>query len=174
MPRLCIVQGCNNKVYAKLYCIYHQFKRKQFGGDLYQEKTDKLPMKLPKKQTRIPRRTKERATDEKYYAIQAREFFDNAVINGTNICVFCGKKVTNFEGLHHWRGRVGQMLLDSQWWSVVHNLCHAYKWHTMTLEQLQREEWYSSFLVRLKEKDIEAYNKLLARGEKTILFKDEE
>ena len=144
--------------------------RRMAGGDLY-NKTSK-PRSTPK--AKIPRRTKERASDEKYYAVQAKEFFDEAVINQTNRCIFCGEWVNSFQGLHHWRGRKNQMLLDKKWWSVVHNECHAYKWHTMTLEQLQREPWYESFLIRLKEKDPKAFRKLLAKADKNILFKDED
>ena len=167
MPKICQADKCKSNCFGGGYCKYHQYLRRMKGGDQYQHK---LPHKLPNK---LPRRTKHRADDERYYAVQAKEFFEDAVNNGTNHCVFCGEKVTKFEGLHHWRGRTNDYLLDNKYWSVVHNDCHLF-YHRATVEQMKQQTWYDAFMVRLKAKDIESYNKQINRSQKEILFKDED
>jgi hypothetical protein len=128
------------------------------------QKGDQFKRKAP-----IARRTPKRDKDERYYNVQAREFFDVAVKNGTNTCIFCGEKVKTFQGLHHWRGRTGDYLLDKRWWSIVHNEHHVDCFHMMRYEVLSTQPWFESFLTRLKLFDptLELYNKVIKRGEKS-------
>lgn len=165
MPHTC--KDCNSDVFGGGYCKYHQWKRNLFGGDKYKTKSATNTPYKP-----IPRRTKERAIDEKYYAVQAKEFFDDAIKSETNICVFCGEKVTKYEGLHHWKGRTNDYLLDKQWWSTVHNDCHSF-YHRATVEQMKEKSWFDSYMSRLRAKSEELYLKEINKSQKNILFSEE-
>lgn len=157
----CKKQGCANAVFSHLYCRIHQWMR---TDDKY---------KKQKEHARIKRRTPKREKDERYYAEQAREFFEES----NKICVFCGKRVDVFQGLHHWFGRTNNYLLDKRWWSVVHNDCHVYKWHRMTVAQVK--EWlgleYENFLSRLKQIDPSLWEKQTGKTGKLnpTLFDDD-
>jgi len=165
--KICKELNCDNSVFGGDYCKYHQYRRSMQGGDKY-----KAGGRIKSKPRR---RTPKREKDERYYAVQAREFFEES----DKICIFCGVGVTKFQGLHHWKGRTNDYLLDKQWWSVVHNKCHVYIFHRCTSEQLQEQWWYEEFVARLKIKSIELYNKITGRGEKIhrlnpLPFKEEE
>jgi len=164
----CLAEGCKNNVFSHLYCKFHQYMRRMWGGDLYnakssQKRTNKPPLR--ESGYKIPRRSKKRDTQEKYYVEQAKEFFQDAVNNGTNICIFCGQKVTKFQGLHHWKGRVGKYLLDKLWWSVVHNDCHLF-YHRSTIAQL-KSEFGDAFFERLKLFSTDLWEVIINRENKT-------
>jgi hypothetical protein len=158
--KTCSFDGCSNPVFGGGFCKYHQYARKMQGGDQHKRKP-------------IKRRTEKRAKDERYYKDQAKEFFDES----DKRCVFCGKTVETFQGLHHWKGRTNDYLLDKRWWSVVHNDCHVYKWHRFTVAQLK--EWlggeYENFLRRLKLIDSSLWEKQTGKTGKLTpnLFDDE-
>jgi len=178
MPRTCSADSCKNNVFSHGFCQYHGYMRRMKGGDLYQKRTDKLPMKLPKKQTRIPRESKKRREEHIHYSegckLLEQELRD---ANGGRICdFFTGREIKGFVTWHHLLGRSGDYYLDKDLLVPAENDendGHLF-YHRATLEQLMAKEWYQGFLIRLKSKSIEAYNKEMRRGEKTILFKDEE
>jgi hypothetical protein len=153
MPHTCKEINCNSNCFGGGYCAYHQYIRRKRGGDLYKPKTRQKPIK---------KRSEKRAKDERYYSVQAKEFYNES----NKKCVFCGGDVKRFQGLHHWKGRTNDYLLDKKWWSVVHNVCHVDKFHRMTTGQLQLEPWYNDFLGRLKEIDISLYNKQIDKKNK--------
>jgi hypothetical protein len=128
--------------------------RKKQSGDLFKRKTP------------IKKRSKKRAKDERQYKDQAREFFDEAVKKGTNICVFCGDKVTRFEGLHHLKGRTNDYLKDKEWWRTVHNQCHVWDYHQANYEQIIKQIWWNDFLGRLKNISEELWRKEIRKSEK--------
>jgi hypothetical protein len=163
--KTCAAEGCNNPVFSNSYCKYHQYMRKRQGGDLYKRKSK------PTKE--IVRRTKKRAKDERHYSEQAKAFFDEAVINGTNICVFCGQKVTKLEGLHHLKGRTNDYLLDKEWWRTVHNKCHVDDYHQADHEHRSKQPWYNEFLLRIKDASEELWRKELRKGEKAVRINPE-
>jgi hypothetical protein len=141
------------------------------GGRLYKAKSkqnEPVEARSSQSGTPISPMSKKRKVEREKYAVQSRRFFDDAVKNGTNVCVFCGQKVTKFQGLHHWKGRTGDYLLDSRWWSTVHNECHVDCFHMMSYEKLSEKPWWASFLIRLKIFDptLELYNKIIRKGEK--------
>ncbi len=133
-----------------------------------------------KRKAPIKKRSPKRKKDERTYKEQAREFFDDAVNNGTNQCYFCGEEVKTFQGLHHLKGRTNDYLIDKEWWGVVHNDCHVWKYHQASYEQRIKEPWWSDFMMRLKSKSPELHRKEIAKGEKYLhslnrsLFEDEE
>lgn len=152
--KTCSEPNCNRLVFGGHYCKYHQYRRKMQGGDQHKRKTP------------IKKRTPKRAKDERQYKDQAREFFNDAVKNGTNICVFCGKKVMKFDGLHHWKGRTNDYLLDKKYWSIVHNECHVDNYHWASTEQRMKQVWWDDFLIRLKAIDEDLWRKELKKYEK--------
>lgn len=169
MPHTCKAPNCDRPIFGGGYCKYDQYRRRMQGGDKYMPNKPKytpLQPRSPESNTSIPRRTKKRLNDEKYYAIQAKEFFYDAVNNKTNICVFCGEKVTRFEGLHHWKGRVGKYLLDKQWWSIVDNDCHLF-FHRATFTQL-KQRFGDSFFERLQKFNYSLWEKLMNRENKSV------
>jgi len=164
MPHTCKEINCNSNCFGGGYCAYHQYIRRKRGGDLYKPKTRQKPIK---------KRSEKRAKDERYYSVQAKEFYNES----NKKCVFCGGDVKRFQGLHHWKGRTNNYLLDKRFWSVVHNDCHVFKWHKMTQEEFKLwlgVEEYERFLGRLKDIDIELYNKQLDKISKLTpnLFDD--
>lgn len=163
MPHTCDEPNCTQKVWGGLKCKFHQYLRRMAGGDLYKQGSKP---RSPKSNT-IHRRTPKRATDERYYAVQAKEFFQDAVNNKTNHCFFCGEKVNTFQGLHHLQGRRNKNLLDFSLIVIVHNSCHLF-YHRATVEQLQATSWYNGFLSRLRSKSIDAYNKELRKLQKSL------
>ncbi len=152
--KTCIEPGCTRPIFSHLLCAYHQFRRKQQGGDLFKRKAP------------IKKRSEKRAKDERYYADKAREFFDEAVKNGTNFCFFCDGKVERLDGLHHLEGRQEKKLLNFDLIVIVHNDCHVYKYHMMSYEQRIKQVWWNDFLVRLKSKSEELWHKEIRKGEK--------
>jgi hypothetical protein len=149
----CLEPGCKNPPFNE-YCRYHQYRLYMKGGRLHKRKAP------------VARRTKKRDKDERQYKNQARGFFDEAVKNGTNICVFCGKKVTIYEGLHHLKGRTNDYLLDRVWWRTVHNKCHVEDYHQASYGQISEQPWYNDFLLRIKEASEELWRKEIRKGEK--------
>jgi hypothetical protein len=157
--KICEHIGCTNPQFGGGRCKYHQFERHRQGGDLFKRKPPKIA-------NRTPKRTK----DERQYKDQAREFFDNAVKEGTNLCFFCGKKVTKFEGLHHLKGRTNDYLLDRLWWVTVHNFCHTACYHQMDYEHRSQQPWWAEFLQRLRLKSEELYQKEINKEIKSQKF----
>jgi hypothetical protein len=147
--KTCEFEGCFNPQFGGGYCKYHQFARKKRGGDLHVRKKPKP-------------RSEKRAKDERYYSVVAKEFFEES----DKICFFCGKKVTFYEGLHHWKGRTNDYLLDKRWWSTVHNSCHLF-FHRSTAQQMSEQPWYPRYLERLRALDEGLYNKQIGKSEKS-------
>lgn len=158
--KTCSYDGCSNPVFGGGLCRYHQYARRMQGGDQFKRKP-------------IKRRTPKREKDERYYAVQAKEFYEES----DKICFFCGKKVETFAGLHHWKGRKNDYLLDKRWWSVVHNFCHVDMYHYSSTEQLKAflGAEYDNFLLRLKALDLSLWEKQTGKTGKLTptLFDDD-
>ncbi len=160
--KTCSEPGCSYPVFSHHFCKYHQSKRTDKGLNPSQSKA-KQPRSL-KDGYEIPRRTKKRQNDEKLYLEQAREFYAEAVATGTNTCIFCGEKVKYFEGLHHWLGRMGKLLLDKRYWSIVHDDCHLF-YHRATVAQM-RDRFGEMFFKRLQRFNSLLAEKILNREQK--------
>lgn len=154
MSKKCIEPGCLSNQFGGGFCKYHQYRRRMHGGDEHKRKAP------------IKKRTPKREKDERYYAVQAKEFFDEAVINKTNRCFFCGEWVLSFQGLHHLKGRTNEYLLDKEWWVIVHNKCHTEDYHQSNAEQRRKQSWWNDFLQRIKAKGEDLYRKELNKLDK--------
>jgi hypothetical protein len=156
MAKTCAFKDCKNDVFSHNYCKIHQWLRTDEKYLQYKER---------KKQGIIKPRSKKRAKDEKYYAVRAKEFFDDAVKNKTNHCFFCGEWVETFQGLHHLDKRDGSKLLNFDLIVICHQDCHD-DYHFAGYERLSMKIWYNDFLNRLKLKSEELYNKEQRKREK--------
>jgi len=153
--KTCNVAGCANSQFGGFKCKYHQYMRYMRGGDLF---------KTRKKQKPPPKESKKRKKEHKSYLIQLKEFWDNAVKNGTNYCFFCGEKMLNREDIHHLRGK-GAFLLEPEWWINAHRQCHHW-YHFAAIEFLVKKSWWKDFLERVHAKDIQTYYKIKNREKK--------
>ena len=151
--KLCKEDGCKSSVFGGGYCKYHQYRRHMRGGDLYRPKRD---VAKP-----ISKASKKRKKENKSYLLQLREFWDNAVKDGTNKCFFCGEKMGEREDTHHLRGR-GAFLLEPEWWVHAHRQCHHW-YHFAPIEFLIKKSWWGGFLERVRAKDIQTYYKIKNR-----------
>ena len=158
--KLC--KECNNTVFGGGYCKYHQYKRKMLGGDLYERKP-------PKKRKAIPKESKKRKEEGKTYKQIKDELRTEMIANGTYNCFFCGKPMGDEKGFHHTKGRDGSYLTDRKYLKPAHNQCHVWDYHQADIETLMQKEWYSDFLNRLKELDINLYNKEIKKQDKSEL-----
>jgi hypothetical protein len=150
--KTCEHEGCTNPQFGGGRCKYHQYERKKLGGDLHVRKKPKP-------------RTEKRAKDERYYSVVAKEFFEDS----DKKCFFCGDKVDTFQGLHHFKGRTNDYLLDKRWWCVTHNSCHL-DYHNISVDKTSKEKWYEGFLIRLKNMDEGLYNKQIGKSEKSSKY----
>jgi hypothetical protein len=146
--KTCKKSDCTNPQFGGGYCKFHQYLR---------EKTKK----------RIPSRTKKRFNEEKEYHTEALKFFSEKGVKQENFCIFCGKKVKFFAGLHHWKGRKGVLLMDKRWWSVVHNECHMF-YHNSSVANMTKR-WGLSFWNRLESFDKDLADKIQNRAKKSSL-----
>ena len=110
--------------------------------------------------------SEKRQEQRKYYAVEAREKFDEAVASGTNDCIFCNEKVIKYEGWHHLKGRVDTKLREWKYIVLVHNKCHIEDYHQSTYEQRSKQPWWQGFLDRLKSIDESLYRAEIKKGDK--------
>ena len=156
--KVCEEKGCNSPQFGGGKCKYHQFKRHMRGGDLFKQKP---------RQKAPPKESKKRKVENKHYLIRIKEFWDNAVNNGTNQCFFCGETMEHKEDIHHALGR-GAFLLEEEFWVLAHRTCHN-RFHAAAIEFLMRQPWWKGFLSRLEKKSTQAYHIVLNRINKAEL-----
>ena len=160
--KTCVESGCTNPQFGGGYCKYHQFKRRMRGGDSYAPK---------KRQKPIAKESPKRKKENKHYLLRIKEFWENAVNNGTNQCFFCGETMKEREDIHHIVGR-GKMLLEEEWWILAHRDCHM-AYHFDSADKLRQYPWFSDFLARLKDKSPHTYWQVLNKINKAeLLFED--
>jgi hypothetical protein len=158
MGKLCKYCGIY-PVFSHNYCKTHQYLRRSVGGDLHNKQ-----IKSKSVNKKIPSQSAKRKEELKAYKELSKDIWDEAVANKSNKCFFCGEVMLYREDVHHLDGRENDRLINREYLTLAHNNCHVYKYHAMTYEQLCREPWYSSFLLRLKSISEELYNKEISKG----------
>jgi len=158
--KICIEEGCSNPQYGGQLCKYHQFRRRMRGGDLYKPNTAKRKT--------IPKVSKKRKEQLKSYKQISQETWDEAVIKGNNICIFCGQRMDHRENCHHADGRDNNKLTDKDYLTNAHNDCHLF-YHRATYEQLSETYWWESYLERIKAIDERLWREELKKKEKSQL-----
>jgi len=159
--KLC--KECNNAVFGGGYCKYHQYKRKMLGGDLYERKP-------PKKRKAIPKESKKRKVEHKYYTQHCKELTKELkdANNGRIFCFFSGREIKGTPVYHHLRGRSGDFYTDKKWLVPCLNKYHN-MYHFTPIEKLMQESWYPEFLIKLREKAEDLYQKEIKKQEKSEL-----
>ena len=142
--------------------------RRMKGGDLYKPKS-RLNIKKPNP---IPKQSPKRKLSAPEYRQICINLFETAKTNGTNQCFFCGENMNKKEDSHHLKGRDGFLFVDPEWLVIAHNLCHFWKYHKYTIEQLMEEPWWQGYLTRLKQKDEGLWYKEQKKIEKSLDFLD--
>lgn len=130
---------CDNPVFGKGYCKYHQYLR-----------TD------VKKKIK-PVSDKRRAQNKEYSVIR-KKAYEEAVINKNDICFMCGKKISSNFDWHHLDGREEDNLLNDEFIVFTHHQCHM-AIHNLPVHMLLRFKWYEQFLERLKIKSLLLYER---------------
>lgn len=176
----CSADGCNNPIFGGNRCKFHQYQRRMFGGDLYQPKSSQNQSVEPRsvqRRTKLPHESKTRQKEHIRYTEGCKQLEQELrdANNGRVYDFFTGEEIKGFVTWHHLLGRTGDYYLDKNLLVPCENDendGHLF-WHRATLEQLEAKAWYKDFLVRLKSKSIEAYNKEMRKREKKILFLEE-
>lgn len=142
-------------VFGGGFCRYHQYRRRMAGGDQHKRKS---PTKSPK-----------RKEDEKRYTEICKELEAELRAQdpkGRIFCFFSGDEIPGAISWHHLRGR-GVRLKDREYLVPTINANHL-DYHFLPWDKWSAKPWHHEFMARLKEKDIETYNKELRRGEKAL------
>ena len=150
--KVCLVESCSFPQFGGGYCKRHQYLRPR-------------DPKQPSKPRYSLRRTKpspissKRVIDNKSYREVCKEIDREAIANKEYCCFFCGGEIQGKCDHHHLRGRSGKNMTDKRYIVLGHNECHTEQYHRYTIAQLLETGWYGSFLVRLRNKDKESYDK---------------
>jgi hypothetical protein len=148
-----------------------------YGGDLYKanpKQTKAKEARLGKSGTTIPKQGKKRKEQTKTYTQVKSELREGLIAQGKYNCFFCTKPMGDEKGFHHLKGRDGNNFIDKRYLVPGHNQCHVFDYHSSSVKQLRRFEWYEGFLNRLKLIDESLYQEEFKKAEKTMnLFGDD-
>ena len=158
--KTCTFAGCHSPQFGGSYCAYHQYIRRMKGGDLFKPK--------PRQRKPIPKESKKRKEEKKYYSQHCKELEQEIreQNNGKIYCFFSGEEITEFVTWHHLRGRTGKFYLDKEFLVPSINENHLMN-HYASYGDITQQPWYEGYLERLKAKDILSYKKELKRKEKS-------
>lgn len=136
----CSVEGCNNFLYARKFCIYHYKSLYLYPKSLLKKK----------KIYRIPKSTKKKRDINSEYN-DKREMFISSErskdIKGRLFCIFCGEEIKSDPSLHHALGRDDSIMLDEKFWFLSHNICHVHEYHSISWNKLL---WWNEYINRIK------------------------
>lgn len=133
MPKQCKFKGCKNYVFAKNFCLNHQYLR----DDIIKS---------------IPKKSKKRAKQETKYSKSLKEKRDL-------YCIFCGKLNDDTIERHHLMGRENDLLNDSKYYRDAHHKCHMEDYHGLPYSEFMKLWYYPQFMRRLREIDKSIYEK---------------
>ena len=159
-----LCKECNNNVFGGGYCKYHQYRRGMQGGDKYTRKP-KIKKRKP-----IPKESKKRKEEHKYYSQHCRELTQELkdANDGRIFCFFSGREITGRPVYHHLRGRSGDFYTDKRWLVPCLNKYHN-MYHFTPTGKLREESWYPEFLIKLREKADDLYEKEIKKQSKSEL-----
>src|SRR5512133_944882 len=158
MPHVCKEPGCTFNCFGGGYCKYHQGRRKQNTP----KNTSGIRFKPRSKSKgiKIPPESKTRQKQRKIYDQVCKELTEEIreVNEGKDYCFFSGQEIKGRISFHHFKGRAGKYYTDKRYLVPVLNDPHL-EYHRMTVEQLKGQPWFEEWMERLKNKDIESYQK---------------
>lgn len=131
--------------------------RKRKGGDLYQRKT------------KPPAESKKRKIERKRYT-EVCDLLTEEIKkqnDGHVYCFFSGLEIFDKRPhYHHLKSRTGDYYTDREWLVPSIDEYHL-AWHDMSMEYLLKQKWYTDvFLLNLKKKSEQLYNKEIDRRKK--------
>lgn len=139
----CSIEGCNNPLYARGYCISHY-------RSLYLFPKSKLK---EKKIYHIPKSTKKKKDLNMAYSTSRVLFIKSEREKdkyGKLFCIFCGKEIKEEPSLHHMLGREDDIILDDNYWFLSHNFCHVHQYHSISYTKIS---WWDDYILRLANLD---------------------
>ena len=131
---------------------------------------------MQRKQYNIPKKSKRRTKDQKYYTQNCKELEQEIREKNSNKIYdfFSGQEITGRISWHHWYGRSGDWYTDKKGLVPTINKYHL-MYHNQTVEKLEEQEWYNDFLVRLKSFDYSLWEKQVNKKHKSQrLFGEDE
>lgn len=163
MTKLC--QTCGKyPIFSKGLCKYCYLK----ANSLKQIK--KVYKYTQAKQKAIKTVSDKRKTQLQEYERKKKEREIELKQEGSWKCLFCDTPFQENEqpsgGWHHLAGRENSLLTDFKYVFPAHRHCHIDIYHGSTFAVLSNQRWYKTFMEKLKEIDIELYNKELKKGTK--------
>lgn len=161
MPKLCVHCG-KYPVFSNGHCKMCQKYRKDkkwLQGLLKQYK---------KGNAKIKPRSEKRMIQEKEYRQVKKEREAELKANGNWRCIFCNVGFMDIEipDWHHLDGRIEDKLTDGKYLYPAHTCCHITNYHQATVKHMKSMFWYSGFLERIKNIDINLYNKEMRKEDK--------
>jgi hypothetical protein len=161
MPKQCIEPNCDNNQFGGGYCLFHQYKRKLATKKHREYKYTQA------KQKAIKIVSDKRKTQLKLYEQAKQEKISELKADNKWLCFICGVAFKENEqtDCHHIQDREESAVFDKKYLVFVHRHCHT-AYHNDTYSKFSANRWYNSFMERLKEIDIELYNKELKKGTK--------
>lgn len=137
--KTCKEEGCTFPLFARGWCKGHY-------NTLYLLPKQK---EKPKKKYVIPRKTEDKAKDDRLYLKKRVEFIQAEMRKdpqGRVFCIFCGKEIKGPIDLHHALGRDDDLLLDQRYWFLSHNFCHVHQYHSMGWAKIP---WWQEYIARI-------------------------
>jgi predicted GIY-YIG superfamily endonuclease len=152
----CSVEDCTFNVFSNGFCKYHQFLRPDMTIRYINKKSKKREAQLSeyKENTIIP----DEDTNKR----------------GEKICFFCDTEIKGQVSHHHLNGRDGEKLNDKKYIVDSHNTCHVHLYHSSSLDLITKLNWYQGFLLRVKDIDVELWEKELLKQVKANIITNEE
>lgn len=158
----CNEPNCSNPPFNE-FCRYHQFRLYMQGGRLHKPKG--------RTKSKIPRESAKRKEDKKYYTQNCKELTQELkdANNGRLFCFFSGREITGTPIYHHLRGRSGDFYTDKKYLVPCINKYHL-MYHFTPIQELIKETWFPEFLIKLREKSEDLYNKEMRKQDKSINY----
>jgi len=151
----CSSEGCDNPIFSNDYCKWHQHMR-----------TDKKWLKTILKQhkkgnTKIKSKSEKRIDQDLIYKLAKAERKKELIAESEYRCIFCTLPFydTVTPDWHHLKGRDGDLFIDKRYLYPAHTKCHIEDYHQATVKHMKMMFWYEGFLNRLKDIDIDLWNK---------------
>ena len=103
---------------------------------------------------------------EAYMLIKEKILLE-AKVEGKYICFFCNKEFDKdyVPDIHHLNERENEQLKNKKYLCLAHRSCHTL-YHSLSVDKIEKYDWYNGFLDRLKEVDEKLYDKEIYKKEK--------
>lgn len=162
----CNESNCDRPVFSHGFCRYHQYKRNKVTKPK-ESKANKARSHW--KQGFISPISNKRRNERILYINVCKE--KEAELRAKDpqkkiYCFFSGKEIPKRISWHHWYGRDNDNYTNKAGLVPTINENHL-MYHDLSVEQLEKKEWYNEFLERLKIFDISLFEKQVYKKQKS-------